>query len=109
MNAGLDTPHVRQDGVGGEVGFQCQQIFRIAGNRRAQKDIVAVFEGIVNGRTDLVDHLFLDREIKRLCMDIVGDKAGVRQMVPDCFGDGAADQPEPDKTAGECVYHVSTS
>lgn len=108
MNACLDAPHVRQNGAGGEMGLQSQQIFRIAGNRRAQKDIVAVPERIVNGRADLVDHLFSDCEIKRLCMDIVGDQAGIGKLVPDRFGDGAADQPEPDKTAGECVHKSST-
>ena len=108
MNACLDAPHVRQNGAGGEMGLQSQQIFRIAGNRRAQKDIVAVPERIVNGRADLVDHLFLDCEIKRLCMDVVGDQAGIGKLVSDRLGDGAADQPEPDKTAGECVHKSST-
>lgn len=90
------------------MGFQRQQIFRIAGDRRAQKDVVAVPEGIVNGRADLVNHLFFDREVKGFCMDIVSDKAGIRQMVSDCLGDGTANQPKPDKTAGECVHKRST-
>ncbi len=42
-------------------------------------------------------------------MNVIGDQAGVGQMMPDRFGNGAADQAKPDKTAGESVYHVSTS
>ena len=106
--ASSPASHIRQDGVGGEIGFQCEQVFGIAGNRRAQKNIIAASKRTVDRGADLIQNLFLFRQFQKSGIDIVCDQSCVRQTKPDRFGNGAADQTEPYKTAGECFHNVIT-
>ena len=77
--AGLDAPHIREDCIRGDKSFYSKQIFRIVGNRRAQKKIVAVSEGGIDIGTDLIYDSFLFCKFQRGGIDIIRNQTGVWQ------------------------------
>ncbi len=108
VDTGLDAAHIGEDRMRRQMLFQSEQIFVVAGDRRAQENIVAVRKGSVDGRADLIQYLLLQSQLQGILPDIIGDQTCLRICCADGPGDGTADQPQADKTTGERIHMFDT-
>ena len=104
MDGSLDAPHVCQYAVLSDQLFKLGEISSIAGDRGAQENVAASFEIVVNRRACGVYGPLLYGKGKALPAFVKCDQFAARIVFPDRFGDGASDEPQPDKPCFCCCH-----
>ena len=104
MDTGFDTSHIGENTVFWENSGEPAQIFGIIGNRCAEKEDVAAGKSIARCLTDDIgDSVFLCLQ-QGITVCIIGLYGYLFSFFFQGSGNGAADQAQADKAAGDCIH-----
>lgn len=81
-----------------DILLKLSEICSIISDRSAEKNVTALSEILINGRTGSLNGSFLDCKSQCLFTFVKGQKLIVRVVLPDRLGDRTTDQAEADET-----------